>query len=76
MTNWGRIFTPQDTEEEFIFLIGKAFLEINKRKTDYFKQWQGTQSRQVKEQETQVTREHIKRCSSFLIIREMKRQKT
>ena len=67
---WEKTFANKATDQRFISKIYKQFMQLNIKKK--FHQKMGGRPKQTFLQEDiQIAKKHIKRCSTMFIIREM-----
>ena len=76
-SEWEKIIANETTDKGLISKIYKQLIQLNTRKANNpIKKWEKELNRHFFKEDIQMTNKHKKRCSTSLIIREMKLKTT
>ena len=71
-SEWEKIIANETTDKGLISKIYKQLIQINTRKTNNsIKKWEKGLNRHFSKKDIQMANKHMKRCSAWLIIRDM-----
>ena len=71
-SEWEKIIANETTDKGLISKIYKQLIQLNtSKRKNLIKKWEKDLNRHFTEKDIQVANKHMKRCSTWLIIREM-----
>ena len=71
-SEWEKIIASETTDKILLSKVYKQVIQLNTRKTNNpLKEWEKDLNRHFSKEDIQIANKHMKRCSTYLIIREM-----
>jgi hypothetical protein len=72
-TEWENIFASYTSDKGLKIRINRVLKKLNSQKfNDPMKKWAKELNRAFSKEEVQIAKTHMKKCSTFLVIKEMK----